>query len=202
MKRPAMADEKAPPPEPKPPAVEPAGARIAAEHATALARLKLERLTAEREIAKLTQPLAAEEAAAARKAALARMKLERVKLERDLDTLSRPWWRSGRVAALALLIAVVPPATAAVAGYFDQSKQLALEERRQKHAVAVAERTQDDDARARALDPSADPETRGRALRLLAATSPDEKVRQWARAELARTDGGSQGSGGAHPRAE
>jgi hypothetical protein len=215
---PSMADAAAPASEQRTLAEQRADAGAVAEHEVTLARLTLERLTLEREIAKLSQPMAAEEAAAARKSALARLKLDRAKdehetaklthaaspeeaatalarsrlehaeLERAITRLSRPWWRSGNVALFAVLLALVAPATAGVMGYFERSTQLALEEQRHRHDGGAREPPQTPRDVDRGVDRTASPEPLRRSLRLLMETSSDEKARQWAREELQRVE--------------
>ena len=169
------------------PAAKAATEHEVAEHEAAAARLRLERATVEREIAKLGQPLGAEEDAA-QETALARLRLERAIVERDLARLSQPWWRSWNVTALGAFLAAIAPATAGVTGYFEKQKQLALEEQKQKHELAMEQQKQDEDIRGNYLDRMRDPHQSRRTLRLLASTSPDVKIRDWANGELPHAD--------------
>lgn len=182
-----MAEERAPPNDQQRAVEKSAAERQVAEHEASIARLKLERARDEREAAKFSQPMAAEEAAA-QEAALARLQLERATVERDLAKLSKPWWRSWNITALGAFLATIAPATAGVTGYFDKQKQLALEEQKQRHEIAMAQQKQDEDIRSRYLDRLLDPHQTRRTLRLLMATSSDTKVRDWAMNELPFVD--------------
>ena len=142
-------------------------------------------------------PSAVEDAAAAHQVAehevaIARLKLERATVERDLARLAQPWWRSWNVTAIGAFLAAVAPATAGVAGYFEKQKQLALQEQKQRHEIAMAQQKQDEDIRAHYLDRVLDPKQARRTMRLLAATSSDDKVRQWAKQELPLLDQDAQ----------
>jgi hypothetical protein len=182
-----MTDEKAPQTEQKALAERLAEEKALAEHELALARLRLERAKTEEEVAQLGRPLPAEEAAA-QEAALAKLRLERATLERDLAKLARPWWRSWNVTALGAFLAAIAPATAGVTGYFERSKQFDLAAAKQTHDDAMAQQKQDEDIRGRYLDRIDDPHQMRRTLRLIVATSKDEKLRQWALDEFPYVD--------------
>lgn len=131
---------------------------------------------------------AAEQTTAGHEAALARLKLETAKDESERVKLSRPWWRSWNITALGALLAAIAPTTAGVTGYFEKQKQLALEEQKQRHEIAMAQQKQDEEIRGRYLDRIVDPQQSRRTLRLMIVSSTDEKIRQWAANELPRID--------------
>jgi hypothetical protein len=132
--------------------------------------------------------VAAERQIAEHEAAIARLKLERATLERDIAKIARPWWRSWNVTALGAFLAAVAPATAGVTGYFEKQKQLALEEQKQRHEIALTQQKQDEEIRSKYLDRVNDPSQMRRTLRWLQATSTDATVRKWAGEELPFVD--------------
>jgi hypothetical protein len=101
------------------------------------------------------------------------------------ENLSRPWWRSWNVAAITGIIAAIAPATAAVQGCMERSKQIAIEQEKTEHELRMAQQKNTEEIRAAYLDRLRDSHERRRILRFLAGTSMDPKVADWATKELA-----------------
>jgi len=127
--------------------------------------------------------LAQKKLAAELENALAQLALERARTEREMRRLSLPWWRSWNITALGAILAAIAPLTAGVQGYWEKSKQLALEERHKEREETIARDKQTEEIRNRYLDRVKDPKESRRVLRFLIATSTDSAVREWATAE-------------------
>lgn len=112
-----------------------------------------------------------------------RLRLERARMFAELQKLSSPWWKSWSIASLGALLTAIAPATAAVQGYFQKEKELALENRKQEHTVEMDRLRQNEQIRTAYLDRLQDPGARLRTLRFLRETSQDSDIKRWASQE-------------------
>lgn len=95
-------------------------------------------------------------------------------LRMQIKTLTAPWWRKASLVTLVTgIIAAVVPITAAVEQHYKTKREFLLQQAKQDNDIRIAY-----------LDRYQLPGHRLRTLRFLAATSSDEKLVVWARAEL------------------
>ena len=94
------------------------------------------------------------------------------------------WWRRGAVViAITTILAAVAPVTSAIRAHFEIERDLALQESKQQHEMALDRERQLEQVRNASLDPLRPPAERVRALRFLLANAPDPALKKWAEAE-------------------
>jgi hypothetical protein len=107
-----------------------------------------------------------------------KLRKEHALLRSEIAALGLPWWRkASSVTVITALIAAVIPVTAAVQGYYQKQKELALEEAKQSEQMRTGY-----------LDRLKDEKAMVRILRFVAATSPDPVMRSWATEENKRLE--------------
>jgi hypothetical protein len=114
---------------------------------------------------------------------------------RRLDPPESPWWKNrATMATLTVLLAAVVLLNAAVHGWFQKSRALALEElklkaatsldrQQQTNALALQKEKQVEAIRESYVERLKEPSDRLRALRFVLATIDDSRLRSWAAAE-------------------
>jgi hypothetical protein len=109
--------------------------------------------------------------------------------EGDVETragLPEAWWRRGWVVvAMTAFVAGAFPVTAAIREHDQTEREVALEQGRQAHALAVERERQGEQLRSSYLDRANQPADRYRILRLILATTQDATLRAWAEGEKA-----------------
>ena len=101
------------------------------------------------------------------------------------DPPALPWWKSGAtITTLTTIIAAIVPLTAAVQGWVQKNREIALEESKQSNAIAMQREKQTEEIRTGYLERTRDPADRLRTLRFVLATTSDRRLEKWALGEL------------------
>jgi murein DD-endopeptidase MepM/ murein hydrolase activator NlpD len=111
---------------------------------------------------------------------------ERERLADEIKAMTAPWWRKGTTfAAIGSLLSVLVTLAAGAMSSVEKYWTLRMQEAKQQHDIATQREKQTEEIRNAYLDRLKDADSRQRTLRFLSMTAADDKVRNWARDELA-----------------
>ena len=114
---------------------------------------------------------------------------ENATLRAEIGAIAAPWWRkSSTVTLIAAILAAIMPATTAVQGHFQKERELALEEKKQRHAMDLERERQTEQIRNAYLDRLKNEGELVRTLRFVEATNTDLAMRTWATTERTRLE--------------
>lgn len=114
---------------------------------------------------------------------IAENRLILARIDEEKSRITRPWWKNWSIAALIAFATSMIPITAAVQGFFQKEREIALATAKQSFEIEMAKTKQQEEINAGYLNRLNNPVERLRVLRFLEATSERHETRTWAIAE-------------------